>query len=79
MSDIGERLRNCENDPMWADHAEIPKRWCKQAADEIDRLREALILIASSGREDDHNNPVSYYELCEIARVALTEESKVEK
>jgi hypothetical protein len=27
---------------MWADHAEVPKLWCKQAADEIERLRAAL-------------------------------------
>jgi len=39
MTDIVKQLRNCENDPMWADHAEIPKLWCKQAADEIERLR----------------------------------------
>lgn len=39
MTDIVERLRACENDPMWADHAEIPKLWCKEAADEIGRLR----------------------------------------
>ena len=43
MTDIVKHLRDCENDPMWADHAEIPKAWCKRAADEIDLLREALI------------------------------------
>ena len=39
---IVERLRACENDPMWADHAEIPKFWCKEAADEIERLSARL-------------------------------------
>jgi hypothetical protein len=39
MNDIVERLRACESDPMWADHAEIPKVWCKEAAAEIERLR----------------------------------------
>jgi hypothetical protein len=42
MTDIVERLRACENDPMWADHAEIPKLWCNEAADEIERLREEI-------------------------------------
>lgn len=36
-----ERLRACAADPMWADHAEIPKAWCAEAADEIERLRES--------------------------------------
>lgn len=39
---ITQKLRDCQNDPMWANHAEIPKLWCKQAADEIERL-EALV------------------------------------
>lgn len=43
MTDILEvqRLRACAADPMWADHAEIPKAWCAEAADEIERLRES--------------------------------------
>ena len=36
--DIVERLRACADDPMWAHHAEIPKRWCDEAADEIEHL-----------------------------------------
>jgi len=36
-----QRLRACAADPMWADHAEIPKAWCAEAADEIERLRES--------------------------------------
>ena len=40
MSDIVDRLRRCERDPMWADHAEIRKSTCKAAADEIERLRQ---------------------------------------
>ena len=37
--DIIQKMRDCENDPMWADHSEVPKLWCKQAADEIGWLR----------------------------------------
>ena len=47
MSDIVERLRLCETHVMWADHAEIPKRWCKEAADEIERLRAALSAVVN--------------------------------
>jgi hypothetical protein len=49
-----KRLRDCENDPMWADHAEIPKAWCKEAADEIERLRTALAEETAVARETDH-------------------------
>lgn len=35
------RLLACASDPMWADHAEIPKSWCTEAAQEIERLRES--------------------------------------
>ena len=38
MTDIVTRLRECQEDVMWVDHSEIPKLWCKQAADEIERL-----------------------------------------
>jgi len=48
MTDIVERLRACEDDPMWADHAEIPKLWCKQAADEIERLEAKASQLAST-------------------------------
>jgi hypothetical protein len=41
MSDIVQRLRSCADDPMWADHAEVPKRLCAAAADEIEQLRKA--------------------------------------
>lgn len=40
--DIVQRLRAVETDPMWAHHGEIPKSWCKEAADEIERLRAEL-------------------------------------
>lgn len=33
-----ERLRACAEDPMWADHAEVPKVLCAAAAAEIERL-----------------------------------------
>lgn len=35
---LAERLRDCGNDPMWADHAEVPKSWCLAAADALDRI-----------------------------------------
>ncbi len=37
-----ERLLRCADDPMWADHAEIPKSWCRQAASAISSLTEQL-------------------------------------
>lgn len=40
--DIVERLQACADDPMWAHHAEIPKKWCAEAAAEITRLRAAI-------------------------------------
>ena len=36
--EIVERLHACADDPMWADHAEIPKSWCREAADLIAAL-----------------------------------------
>jgi hypothetical protein len=71
QSDIVERLRLCETHVMWADHAEIPKRWCKEAADEIERLRAALsglIKCADAGfwPEDEE---------LEAARAALKEQT----
>ena len=42
MTDIVDRLRACEEDLMWADHAEVPKAYLKRAADEIERLRDVL-------------------------------------
>lgn len=39
MRDIARNMRRCAEDPMWADHAEVPKAWCEAAAAEIERLR----------------------------------------
>lgn len=36
-----EHLRAGENDPMWADHCEMPKRVAKAAADRIEMLEAA--------------------------------------
>ena len=52
MTDIVDRLRQCENDPMWADHAEIPKRWCRMARQEIERLR-AMVADMELQHKDD--------------------------
>lgn len=41
-----KHLRAGADDPMWADHCEMPKRVAKAAADEIERLRAALQKIA---------------------------------
>ena len=38
LGPLVERLRACSIDPMWADHAEVPKNLCAAAADEIERL-----------------------------------------
>jgi len=35
-----KRMMLCANDPMWADHAEVPKIWCKQIADLLRALRK---------------------------------------
>ncbi len=37
-----QTLRNYENDPMWADHCEMPKRVAKAAADQIEFLLERI-------------------------------------
>ncbi|MFT3816867.1 MAG: hypothetical protein QM750_04430 [Rubrivivax sp.] len=42
---LAERLRACAEDPMWADHAEVPKRWCAEAADAVERLDWATNLL----------------------------------
>lgn len=39
---LAQRLRACEEDPMWADHAEVPKRLCAAAATELERLTACL-------------------------------------
>lgn len=54
------RLREWAEDPMWADHAEVPKLLCSEAANEIDLLRAALadlvgqieVFTASYGEAD---------------------------
>lgn len=38
VRDVLHKLRSCQHDPMWAYHAEIPKQWCKEAADLIEEL-----------------------------------------
>ncbi len=46
VKELCERLQRCVDDPMWADHAEIPKRWCAEAHATIARLsaeNEALL------------------------------------
>jgi hypothetical protein len=32
-------LKACADDPMWADHAEVPKALCASAADLLEQLK----------------------------------------
>lgn len=45
---LAERLQACADDPMWADHAEVPKRLCSAAATALTSL-SALSLRATGG------------------------------
>lgn len=40
---VREKLQACIDDPMWADHAEVPKATLRRAAKEIELLRAALL------------------------------------
>ena len=42
LGPLVERLRACSIDPMWADHAEVPKNLCAAAADMLEADRELL-------------------------------------
>lgn len=42
MSDLIERLQACYEDPMWADHSEVPKALLRSAAAEIKRLQAEI-------------------------------------
>lgn len=37
--DVLDRLYDCINDPMWADHAEVSKSLLQEAARELEQLR----------------------------------------
>jgi hypothetical protein len=52
-ADILEHLQYWYNDPMWADHAEVPKIYLKKAADEIERLRKELLAITNELNDAD--------------------------
>ena len=39
---LAERLQACIDDPMWADHAEVPKTLLRQVAEELTLLRHAI-------------------------------------
>lgn len=41
-TDVAELLRRYADDPMWADHAEVPKSLLRAAIIEIERLREQV-------------------------------------
>ena len=54
-----ERLRACYEDPMWADHAEVPKKLLREAAEELHNLAWALSLpgfdrMATDEQEAEH-------------------------
>lgn len=40
---LRERLQACIDDPMWANHAEVPKVLLRRAVEEADALRAALL------------------------------------
>jgi hypothetical protein len=63
-----ERLRACADDPMWSDHAEIPKRWCSEAAEEIELLRDDAVILAETAREVERERCAK---LCDEARAAV--------
>jgi hypothetical protein len=48
MDDIVERLRALWADPMWPNHAEVPKSLLLAAADEIERLRAEVARLKVS-------------------------------
>jgi hypothetical protein len=39
---LAERLQACIDDPMWADHAEVPKTLLRQTVEELALLRAAI-------------------------------------
>lgn len=54
LPDIAQRLRDCAEDPMWADHAEVPKVWLWEASAEIERFAarcypSKVVLISNTG------------------------------
>ena len=39
--DLIDKLRDCATDPMWIDHAEVPKSLLREAIDELRRVKDA--------------------------------------
>jgi hypothetical protein len=73
MADIVERLRACADDEIEHTKTErnvdVPQRWCREAAGEIERLREALRKTAGLA-----GNPDAWFsEIEHTARDALKE------
>lgn len=46
-----EKLRQCAVDPMWADHAEVPKQWLSEAAAALE-AKEAELAAVKAERDD---------------------------
>ena len=65
--EIVERLHACADDPMWADHAEIPKSWCREAADLIAALTARYKSLG--GQLNKASDDLDYY----IARAETAE------
>ena len=42
MSDLIEKLRLACDDPMWADHVEMPKKLLRHAVDYLDALKKQV-------------------------------------
>jgi hypothetical protein len=50
MVDLLETIRLAADDPMWADHAEIPKKLLRHVADRLEALERQL------AERDDENH-----------------------
>ena len=62
---LAERLQACIDDPMWADHAEVPKTLLRQVAEELTLLhvgdQESWLVSAQGNRYDLSDDPLSFY------------------
>lgn len=71
-TELINQLRLAGEDPMWADHAEVPKALLLRAATELTNMREALEKISRSSR-DESGCFYTNRENIAIARAALGE------
>lgn len=48
MASLVEQLRLAADDPMWADHAEVPKAWLRRSIDHITELEAMCETLAGA-------------------------------